>query len=55
MSAILFVIGCILMAVALVMQANRAGYVYFVIGPRAVLAVAGVIAILGVWFWQVAR
>jgi hypothetical protein len=51
MNAVGFVIGCILIAVALVMLANRAGYVYFVIGPATVLAVAFVVAMLAVGFW----
>jgi hypothetical protein len=35
------VVGCVLMALGLMMLANRAGYVYFVVGPRSVLVLAG--------------
>ena len=31
---------------------NRSGYVYFVVGPRSVLVVAGVVAVLAFWFLQ---
>jgi hypothetical protein len=48
MSILLFAIGCILMALGLLMAANRAGYVYFVVGPRSVLVLAGVVAMA---FW----
>ena len=49
MNVILMAIGCILMALGLMMFANRAGYVYFVVGPRSVLVVAGVVAVLAFW------
>jgi hypothetical protein len=49
MNVLLIVIGCILMALGLVMLANRSGYVYFVIGPRSVLVVAGVVAVIAFW------
>ena len=55
MNAIGLVIGCILIAVGFVMHANRAGYVYFVIGPGTVFAVAGIVAILAGGFWLAAR
>jgi hypothetical protein len=42
MNIVLIAIGCILMALGLLMAANRSGYVYFVVGPRSVLVVAGV-------------
>ena len=34
MNLALVALGCILMALGLVMAANRSGYVYFVVGPR---------------------
>ena len=49
---VLIAIGCILMALGLVMAANRSGYVYFVVGPRSVLVVAGVVAVLVFWILQ---
>jgi hypothetical protein len=49
MSVLLIAIGCILMALAIVMSANRSGYVYFVVGPRSVLVLAGVVAVLALW------
>jgi hypothetical protein len=49
MNVLLIAIGCILMALVLVMAANRSGYVYFVVGPRSVLVVAGVVAMLAFW------
>ena len=45
MNVVLMAIGCILMALGLVMAANRSGYVYFVVGPRSVLILAGAIAV----------
>jgi hypothetical protein len=53
MNAVLIAIGCILMALGLVMAANRSGYVYFVVGPRSVLVIAGVVAMLAFWILQV--
>ncbi len=50
MNLVLIAIGCVLMALGLMMLANRAGYVYFVVGPRSVLVVAGVVAVLAFWF-----
>jgi 1,4-dihydroxy-2-naphthoate octaprenyltransferase len=55
MNVVLIAIGCVLMALGLVMLANRSGYVYFVVGPRSVLVVAGVVAVLAFWFLQVAK
>jgi 1,4-dihydroxy-2-naphthoate octaprenyltransferase len=52
MNVVLIAIGCVLMALGLVMLANRSGYVYFVVGPRSVLVVAGVVAVLAFWFLQ---
>jgi hypothetical protein len=50
------VVGCVLMALGLMMLANRAGYVYFVVGPRSVLVLAGVVAMLAFWIkWAVPR
>ena len=50
MNVILIAVGCILMALGLMMAANRSGYVYFVVGPRSVLVLAGVVAVLALWF-----
>jgi hypothetical protein len=52
MNVVLIAMGCILMALALVMAANRSGYVYFVVGPRSILVVAGVVAMLVFWILQ---
>ena len=49
MNAVLIAVGCILMALGLVMAANRSGYLYFVVGPRSVLVLAGVVALLVFW------
>ena len=49
MNAVLIVIGCVLMALGLVMLANRSGYLYFVVGLRSVLILAGVVAALAFW------
>jgi hypothetical protein len=49
MNAVLIAVGCILMALGLVMAANRSGYLYFVIGPRSVLVLVGVVALLVFW------
>jgi hypothetical protein len=45
MNCVLIAIGCILIALGLTMAANRSGYVYFVVGPRSVLVLAGAIAV----------
>ena len=45
MNLILIAIGCVLIALGLMMAANRSGYVYFVVGPRSVLVLAGVIIV----------
>ena len=45
MNVLLLAIGCFLMALGLMMAANRSGYVYFVVGPRSVLVLAGAIAV----------
>jgi hypothetical protein len=52
MNVVLIAIGCVLMALGLVMAANRSGYVYFVVGPRSILVVAAVVAVLVFWFLQ---
>ena len=52
MNIVLIAIGCILMALGLLMAANRSGYVYFVVGPRSVLVVASVVAMLAFWILQ---
>ncbi len=44
MNVAAMVIGCILIALGLVMAANRGGFVYFVVGPGSVLVIAGVVA-----------
>jgi hypothetical protein len=49
MNLLLIAVGCILMALGLVMAANRSGYLYFVVGPRSVLILAGVVAVLAFW------
>ena len=50
MNVLLVAVGCILMALGLVMAANRSGYVYFVVGPRSVLVLAGAIAVAALAF-----
>jgi hypothetical protein len=55
MNVALAALGCILMALGLVMAADRAGYVYFVVGPRFVLAAAGAVAMLAFWIRRAAR
>lgn len=45
MNIALLGLGAILLALGLVMAANRSGYVYFVVGPRSVLALAGAIVV----------
>jgi hypothetical protein len=49
MNVVLIAVGCVLMALGLVMAANRSGYLYFVVGPRSVLIVAGLVALLAFW------
>ncbi len=49
MNVVLIAIGCILMVLGLIMFANRSGYIYFVVGPRSVLILAGVVAVLAFW------
>jgi hypothetical protein len=55
MNIVLAALGCVLMALGLVMLANRSGYVYFVVGPRSVLVVAGVVAMLALWILQAGK
>lgn len=50
MNVLLMAAGAILMALGLVMAANRSGYVYFVVGPRSVLVLAGAIAVVALAF-----
>jgi len=50
MNVLLIALGCILMALGLVMAANRSAYVYFVVGPRSVLVLAGAIAVAALAF-----
>jgi hypothetical protein len=54
MNLLLIAVGCILAALGLVMSANRSGYLYFVVGPRSVLVVAGAVALLALWIHQAA-
>jgi hypothetical protein len=49
MNVVLIAIGSVLMALGLVMAANRSGYLYFVVGPRSVLMLACVVALLAFW------
>jgi hypothetical protein len=55
MNVVLIAIGCILMALGLVMAANRSGYVYFVVGPGSVLVVAAIVAVLALWILHPAK
>jgi len=55
MNVVLIALGCVLMALGLVMAANRSGYVYFVVGPGSVLVVAGVVGLLAFWILHAAR
>jgi hypothetical protein len=48
-NVLLIAAGCVLMALGLVMAANRSGYLYFVVGPRSILVLAGVVALLVFW------
>jgi hypothetical protein len=49
MNVVVIAVGSVLMALGLMMFANRAGYVYFVVGPRSVLVIAAVVAMLAFW------
>jgi hypothetical protein len=49
MNVVLIAVGCVLMALGLMMAANRSSYLYFVVGPRSVLVLAGVVALLAFW------
>jgi hypothetical protein len=55
MNVLLIAVGCILMALGLVMAANRSGYVYFVVGPRSVLVIAGAVAMLVFWILRLTK
>jgi hypothetical protein len=48
--ALAYFVGAALIALGLIMAANRAGYVVFIVGPRTLIALAALIAALGVWF-----
>ena len=48
-------VGCILIALGLVMAANRGRYVHFVVGPGSVLVVAGLVATLAFWILRAAK
>jgi hypothetical protein len=54
MNVLLIAIGCVLMALGIVMAANRSGYVYLVVGPRSVLVVAAAVAVLALWILHAA-
>ena len=43
MNVILIALGCVLMALGVVMLANRSGYLYFVVGPRSILVLAALL------------
>ena len=49
MNVVILAIGCVLMALGMVMLANRSGYLYFVVRPRSVLILAGMVAVLAFW------
>lgn len=49
MNVVLLAIGCVLMALGMVMLANRSGYLYFVVGPRSALILARAVAVLAFW------
>jgi hypothetical protein len=49
MNVALIALGCILVALGLMMSANRGGYIRFIVGPGSVLIVAGAVAIVLVW------
>ena len=41
--------GCLLIALGLMMAANQRGYITFIVGPRAVLLLAGAVGVFGYW------
>jgi hypothetical protein len=49
MNVVLLALGCVLMALGMVMLANRSGDLYFVVGPRSVLVLASVVPVLAFW------
>jgi hypothetical protein len=55
MNVALIAIGAILIALGLIMAANRSRYLYFVVGPGSVLVVAGVVALLAFWILRAAK
>jgi len=50
MNLALMAVGAVLLALGLMMAANRSGYVYFMVGPRSVLVLAGAIAVAALAF-----
>jgi hypothetical protein len=42
-------VGCLLIALGLMMAANQRGYVTFIVGTRAMLLLAGAIGVFGYW------
>ena len=55
MNVLLIAIGSFLIALGLVMAANRGGYVYFIVGPRSVFALAAVVGALAFWVLEAAH
>jgi hypothetical protein len=55
MNVLLMAVGCVLIALGLVMLANRGRYLYFVVGPGSVLVVAGMVAMLAFWILHAAK
>ena len=49
MDILLAAFGCLLVALGLMMAANRSGYVTFIVGPRAMLLLAGAVGVFGYW------
>ncbi len=49
MDIVLAAFGCLLIALGLMMAANRSGYVTFVVGPRAMLVLPARSACFGYW------
>ena len=50
MNALLIFIGAALMALSLVMSANRAGYLFFIVGPRSGFVDGGAYSGAAFWF-----
>ena len=49
MDIVLIAAGCLLMALGLMMAANRNGYVTFIVGPRSVVTLAAMTAVIAFW------